>query len=110
MDAAARTALGVFLQLQLEPDGSALLLAGLATAAFGTGNTGVCLFECLFGAGHVAQAIAFAEMRVGFFGHERAGDGFHDWTPSLVDCERTGMRYKKTARRAVREQCCQIGG
>lgn len=36
------------------------------------------LFEHLFRAGHVAQAVAFAQVRVGFFGHEWARDGFHD--------------------------------
>ena len=78
MDTAAWVTRGIFLQAQLESDGSALILAGLAAAALGAGDIGVFLFEHLFGAGHVAQAIAFAEMRVGFFGHERAGDGFHD--------------------------------
>ena len=49
--------------MQLEPDRGTLILAGLAAAAFGTGDAGMFLFEHLFGAGHVAQAIAFAKMR-----------------------------------------------
>ncbi len=109
MDTAAGMARGVFLQLQLQPDGNALILAGLAAAAFGAGDTGVCLFEHLFGAGHVAQTIAFAEMRVGFFRHERTGDGFHDGL-LRVDCQRTEIRYKKTAGRAVREPYYRVGG
>lgn len=78
VDAAMVRTRDSFLQLQLQPDRGALILAGLAAAALGAGDTGVLLLEYLLGAGHVAQAIALAQMSIGFFGHERTGDGFHD--------------------------------